>query len=158
MRAAHYANGYATVDNADWYIDDLVQRKKAAGFNLDLEKLRKAYVEILTDSIDFYDRLALETLNRSPKHVLLLHENDLAALFVGALVRELRKKGWKILLLLTKLIKIPLEKVSQTHSSRIKAESPPSLALEDTRDGFHSKWEDEAAVDAYLDQLGVFSR
>ncbi len=41
--------------------------------------------------------MALAALGRSPKHVLLLHENDLAALFVDSLIEFLRAKGWKII-------------------------------------------------------------
>ncbi len=31
------------------------------------------------------------------RHVLLLHENDLAALFLGDLIRLLISKGWKVI-------------------------------------------------------------
>ena len=41
--------------------------------------------------------MARRTLGRSPRHVLLLHENDLAALFIGDLVTELRARGWTII-------------------------------------------------------------
>lgn len=44
-----------------------------------------------------YKAIAQQTLNRSPRHVLLLHENDAAALFVGDLVKHLQEKGWKII-------------------------------------------------------------
>ena len=41
--------------------------------------------------------VAVKKLGRSPRHVLLLHENDLAALYLGDLVKKLRKTGWKII-------------------------------------------------------------
>lgn len=49
-------------------------------------------IEVLWDAVKFYDKLAKEVLGRSSKHVLLLHENDLAALFVGDLAKFLQKK------------------------------------------------------------------
>jgi hypothetical protein len=53
-------------------------------------------VDVITRSTEFYDAMAQETLGRSPHHVLLLHENDLAAMFVGDLVSELRRRGFRI--------------------------------------------------------------
>lgn len=41
--------------------------------------------------------MALAALGRSPINVLLLHENDLAALFVDGLIDFLRAKGWQII-------------------------------------------------------------
>ncbi|MFM7378762.1 MAG: polysaccharide deacetylase, partial [Erythrobacter sp.] len=41
--------------------------------------------------------LARRTLGRSPPHVMLLHETDLAALFIADLVAELRKDDWTII-------------------------------------------------------------
>ncbi len=92
-----YRDGYVTVDNFDWYISALltkaVEEKKA----VDFDRARDFYVQTLIQSIEFYDALAQKALKRSPRHVLLLHENDAAALFVDDLVRALRKQGWKII-------------------------------------------------------------
>ncbi len=92
-----YRDGYVTVDNFDWYISALltkaVEEKKA----VDFDRARDFYVQTLIQSIEFYDALAQKALKRSPRHVLLLHENDAAALFVDDLVIALRKKGWKII-------------------------------------------------------------
>ena len=41
--------------------------------------------------------MAKEVLGRSPKHVLLLHENDLAALFIKDLIKHIRESGGKII-------------------------------------------------------------
>ena len=45
----------------------------------------------------FYDKIAKKQLGRSPKHVLLLHENDMAALYLGELIQHTRGKGWEII-------------------------------------------------------------
>jgi hypothetical protein len=52
---------------------------------------------MLWNAIKFYDTIARESLGRSPKHVLLLHENDLAALFIDALVQRIHAEGWTII-------------------------------------------------------------
>lgn len=89
-------NAYVTVDNYDWYIEEQWRLAKLAGKSTDMDALRKTYVGMLTGAVEFYDQLAIEHLNRSPIHVLLLHENDIAALFVGDLIMALRDAGWTI--------------------------------------------------------------
>jgi len=89
-------NGYVTVDNYDWYMQALANEAAAAGVRIDTPAWRDAYVETLLHAVEFYDALAVRTLGRSPRHVLLLHENDLAALFVDDLVLALRDAGWEI--------------------------------------------------------------
>lgn len=91
-----YQNAYITANNYDWYIEVLFQKAIKAGKKVDLQRLRKFYVEMLMESIEYYDQLAMTHLGRSPKHVLLLHEMDISALFIGDLIDELRNRGWKI--------------------------------------------------------------
>ncbi len=93
----NYSNGYVTVDNYDWYFDRLFRTAVSEEKQIDFHKLRTIYIEHLWKSIQFYDNIALKTLGRSPKHVLLLHENDLAALFIDDLVKFIRKRGWRII-------------------------------------------------------------
>lgn len=92
-----YLNAYITVNNYDWYMDSLFQKARKAGKKINFSNLKKVYVNVLIESIRYYDNLAKKHLGRSPKHVLLLHENDLAALYISDLVREIKKKGWKII-------------------------------------------------------------
>ncbi|WP_300542285.1 polysaccharide deacetylase family protein [Maricaulis sp.] len=89
-------NGYVTVDNYDWYIDQRWQQAVRDGRPVDRDALRRAYVDLILGAVEFYDSLAVSTLGRSPAHVLLLHENDLAAAFVDDLVIALRVAGWTI--------------------------------------------------------------
>ena len=90
-------NAYVTVDTYDWYLETLAQEAQEAGRQMDIDKLRSLYVDVIVSGTEFYDAIAKQTLGRSPQHVLLLHENDLAALFIGDLVAELRNRGWTII-------------------------------------------------------------
>lgn len=96
LRARGLLNAYVTIDNYDWAIDGLANRAVADGRVLDMEALRDLYVETLVDAAEFSDRVATEVLGRSPVHVLLLHETDLNALFIGDVVAGLRAAGWEI--------------------------------------------------------------
>lgn len=97
LKRRGYLSAYVTVDTYDWYMDRIFQEAIAAGKKIASNRLRDAYVELLADSIEFYDEVAVKQLGRSPRHVLLLHENDLAALYLGDLVARLRKTGWEII-------------------------------------------------------------
>ena len=90
-------NGYVTVDTYDWYLDNLAKEAMRDGADVDLKKLGQLYVDVIVTSTEFYDGIAQKTLGRSPHHVLLLHENDVAALYIGDLVAELRARGFKII-------------------------------------------------------------
>ncbi len=92
-----YQNGYVTVDNYDWYLDKLYQDAIKAGKAVNMAQMRRLYVDVLYAAITFYDDTAVKYLGHAPKHVLLLHENDLAAYFIGDLVAKLESEGWEII-------------------------------------------------------------
>lgn len=97
LRAMRYAQGYVTIDNYDWYLNALANKAKRDGKAINGEALRDLYVETLMQAVEFYDAIAMKALGRSPRHVLLLHENDLAALFLTNLTAALRARGLTII-------------------------------------------------------------
>lgn len=96
LKARGLQNGYVTVDASDWNMEQLASDARKAGKQVDMAALRDLYVESHVEAAEFYDGLARRTLGRSPAHVLLLHENDLAALFLPDLLATLRRAGWQI--------------------------------------------------------------
>lgn len=92
-----YRIGYVTIDNFDWYINAKLINAVEQNLIIDLDRLGNLYVDTLWQGIEFYDNLARKYLGRSPKHVLLLHENETAALFLGKLIQHIRSKGWEII-------------------------------------------------------------
>lgn len=97
LKARGLRNGYVTVDGADWHLEMLTQQAAAAGKPMDMEALRDLYVQTHVEAANFNDALARRELGRSPAHILLLHETDLAALYIDDLVEALRKDGWEII-------------------------------------------------------------
>lgn len=96
LKARGLRNGYVTVDGADWNMEALTTSAAKAGKPIDMAALRDLYVETMVGAAEFNYALARRILGRSPAHVLLLHETDLAALFVTDLAAGLRKAGWTI--------------------------------------------------------------
>jgi peptidoglycan/xylan/chitin deacetylase (PgdA/CDA1 family) len=97
LRDMGYTNGYVTIDNYDWYINSLFMNALKEKQTVNYDKLRELYIQHLIESIKFYDNIGRETLGRSPAHILLLHENDIAALFIDELVKEIRAQGYEII-------------------------------------------------------------
>ncbi len=90
-------NGYVTVDAYDWHIEGLASDAIREGKVIDFEGLRSLYVDSHVEAAEAFDAIAVEALGRSPAHVLLLHETDIAALFIRDLVEALREEGWEII-------------------------------------------------------------
>ncbi len=93
----NYQNGYVTVDDYDWYIEKIFKDAYNSQKKIDLEKFKNAYVNFLWGCIKFYDDMAKKVLGRSPKHIILLHENDIAAMFIKDLIKCIRENGGKII-------------------------------------------------------------
>lgn len=90
-------NAYATVDGLDWKFETMAADAVKAGKAVDRAALGKLFVETHVEAANFFEGLAIKTLGRSPAQVMLLHENDMAALYVGDLVRALEADGWTII-------------------------------------------------------------
>jgi peptidoglycan-N-acetylglucosamine deacetylase len=97
LKACGLRNGYVTADGSDWHLEDLTLQAKKDGKPMDMEALRKLYIQVQMSAVEYHDTLAKKTLGRSPAHVMLLHETDLAALFIADFVDELRRNGWTII-------------------------------------------------------------
>ncbi len=96
LAARGLMSGYVTVDASDWFYEQAAIDAVKAGKRMNRAALRDLYIESHVESAEFTDALARRALGRSPAHVLLLHETDLAAFWVADLVRALRAKGWSI--------------------------------------------------------------
>lgn len=92
-----YQNGYVTLDIQDWFMASVVNDGVRAGRKINKKNLCSAYSEMIWDSMIYYESKAYELLKRSPKHMLLLHENDLAAICLESLIAKINSNGWKII-------------------------------------------------------------
>jgi peptidoglycan-N-acetylglucosamine deacetylase len=90
-------NGYATIDGSDWNIEGQTAEAVKAGKTIDMDALRELYVSTMVGAADFADTLSLRTWGRQPAQVIVLHETDVAALFIADLASALRRDGWTII-------------------------------------------------------------
>jgi peptidoglycan/xylan/chitin deacetylase (PgdA/CDA1 family) len=88
---------WVTVDGSDWNMERLTIDAKRAGKQMNEAALRNLYVETMVQAADLSDQVMRRSVGRSPPHVMLLHETDLAARYIGDLVTALRNDGWEII-------------------------------------------------------------
>lgn len=96
LEARGLSVGYVTIDNYDWSLDALANQARRDGRDVDVEALCDLYTETLVMTSEHVDTIAREHLGRSPAHMLLLHETDIAANCLGKLASEYRAAGWQI--------------------------------------------------------------
>ena len=96
LKARGLQIAWVTVDGSDWNMERLTIDAKRAGKPMDEAALRNLYVETMVQAADLSDGVMRRSIGRSPAHVMLLHETDLAARYIGDLVAALRADGWEI--------------------------------------------------------------
>lgn len=96
LRRSGYINGYVTVDNYDYFINDLVQAAISSGHKVNLNRACRMLADLMWDGIQFYDEVAKRHIGKV-KHVLLMHENDIEALCLDKLIDKLKRSGWRII-------------------------------------------------------------
>lgn len=156
-----YREGYVTVNSFDFYINSLALKAIKKGKKINYEKLKKVYIRILWECIDFYAKLAHQVFGRSVKHVLLLHENDLAALFIGELISFIRSQGWKIISIENAyqdpIATIPLNNIcgyATRISAMIKKQKKSDQQSQNRK--FHNPAESREYIEKIIEEENVF--
>lgn len=94
LKSNQYALGGVSIDASDWFYNrQYLQYAKQADTEK-LLRLKQAYIWHLLNRAEYYDQLAVQTLQRSPKHVLLLHVNQINAAFLSNVVTAFKQQGW----------------------------------------------------------------
>ena len=149
-------NGYVTIDNYDWYLEGQWKKAVTDGRSVDLDALQAVYVKMMVEAANFYEEAGQELFGRSVAHTLLLHENDVGALFVDDLVAALRADGWDIIspdeAYADPIASMTTETLfnNQGHLAALAVDAGRSPRSFD-------HWSiDEAQIDAVLEEYGVF--
>lgn len=92
-----YRSGAVSVDASDWYYNNRFLTWRKSHPDNDLSTYRTAYLNHLWNRTIYYDSLSEQVLNRSIKHVLLLHTNAINSVFLQDIITMYKSKGWKII-------------------------------------------------------------
>lgn len=90
-----------TVEDVDYAFDDLY--RSAAGDSARQERVGRAYLSHFDTAMAFAERLSRETFGRAIPQVLLLHADDLNALYLDRLLDRLEGRGYRFISLRTAL-------------------------------------------------------
>jgi peptidoglycan/xylan/chitin deacetylase (PgdA/CDA1 family) len=91
-----YTEGYVTINTFDWHINRRLQDAIKQHKKIDYETLRTAYMDFLEEWIEFYIDLHKQAIDQEIVHTLLLHDNDLNALYLPDIIAMIKRKGWHI--------------------------------------------------------------
>lgn len=92
-----YKSGAVSIDASDWYYNKRFLEWWKNYPDADLSAFRIAYLNHLWNRTVYYDSLSEQVLNRSVKHVLLLHTKAINAVFLTDIIAMYRSRGWKII-------------------------------------------------------------
>lgn len=92
-----YRNAQITGDNEDPTFSSKIHTAKKLGKKIDYGAVKALFVDHIVSALECNHLLAFDSLNMSPKHVLLLHEADATVMFIDSLIDSLKDKGWKII-------------------------------------------------------------
>ena len=91
-----YKNGAVTIDASDWYIDDRLRKRLAMDSKADKTGYRDYYLQHVRERSAYYNELS-RTLGRSVKHTLLVHHNALNEFYLGDILDQYKRQGWKLI-------------------------------------------------------------
>ena len=91
-----YKNGAVTIDASDWYIDSRLTKRLDTDSKADTSGYRDYYLRHILDRSNYYNDMALRALGRGVKHTLLVHHNALNGLYLGDILDQYQRQGWKL--------------------------------------------------------------
>lgn len=97
MKQKKYKNGHVSIDASDWYVDSRLVKRLKENPDADINGFKNYYLNHLLNRASFYDSLAFQLTNRRINHVILLHHNLAAALFLDDLIKHFEANGWEVM-------------------------------------------------------------
>lgn len=97
LAAQHYQSGAVSIDASDWYYNQKYLALLKDNETEKIQRLKQAYIAHLLDRASYYDQLALQTIQRSPRHMLLLHTNAINAAFLQDAIDAFKQQHWQVI-------------------------------------------------------------
>lgn len=151
-----YTNGYVTVDTEDWYVDEVLRQKVTMGKKYDENLLCHTYASMVADDGDFFDKISVKALGRSVKHVILLHETDLNAICLRAVIKEYKNRGWSFISP-DAAYNDPIASQEPSSATKLNSGRVLALAIDKGYDGPTQKiWGKETEIDEELEKHHIW--
>lgn len=91
-----YIDGFVTINTFDFHLDGQLQKALKNGDDIDYEQLKKVYVGLVQEWCHYYIDLYKNELGKDITHTLLLHANDINALFLDDIIQMIKDNGWHV--------------------------------------------------------------
>lgn len=91
-----YRDGYVTISTLDWYINQSLTKAVREKKTVNYESLKTLYLSLLKEWCNHYLKKYHKKYPQEITHSLLLHANDLNALYWKDILEMLQKDGWNI--------------------------------------------------------------
>jgi peptidoglycan/xylan/chitin deacetylase (PgdA/CDA1 family) len=99
LAARGYTIAPVTIDNSDWIFARAYDNARDAGDHQAMNNVGDAYVPYMERKIDYWEHQSVALFGREIKQVLLVHANSINADRFDAMVRMLRKRGYRLITL-----------------------------------------------------------
>jgi len=96
LKQNDYKIAHVTIDASDWYIDSRLIKRLKENPQADISGFKNYYENHLLNRAMFYDSMAYQLKSRRIHHVLILHHNLAAALFLDDLIQHFKENGWEV--------------------------------------------------------------
>lgn len=97
LKTRAYRSGAVSIDASDWYYNQLFINYQKSNDIVSLQKLKRAYIFHLLNRANYYNDLALTTIGRSPKHIILLHINEINAAWLADIIVAFKQNHWQFI-------------------------------------------------------------
>jgi peptidoglycan/xylan/chitin deacetylase (PgdA/CDA1 family) len=91
LKKRGYVNAPVTIDNDEYIYADVYARTKDAETR---RRIAEDYLRYMESVFAFYEKFSRDTLGYEPPQILLLHDNQLNADHLDALVKMVRRRGY----------------------------------------------------------------
>jgi len=91
-----YVDGYVSINTYDWYLNTKLQEALRGKKRIDYTKLKNFYLSCMRQWCEHYIEFYENQLSITPVQTLLLHANDLNALYLDDILCMIRQLGWNI--------------------------------------------------------------
>jgi len=97
LKRHHYTNAPVSIDNSEWVYAAAYSDAKKAGDTQLMSKLADSYIEYMKETVAHFETVSQELLGYQPKHILLLHANELNADTLPRLADMIRARGYSFI-------------------------------------------------------------
>jgi peptidoglycan/xylan/chitin deacetylase (PgdA/CDA1 family) len=97
LKAHGYLIAPVTIDNDDWEFNDVLGDALERGDDALVEKTKDAYLAHTEEAFDYYEGVSRSLFQREIPQVLLIHDSELTAECLDAVLTNLEKRGYRFI-------------------------------------------------------------